>query len=82
MSSGPCQKGYLCTGGTDGGLGLRTRDIAKFGWLFLKDGKWKGKQIVSEKWVKQAPKISLISNGRGSRNQSDKNIQDKRKLKI
>jgi CubicO group peptidase (beta-lactamase class C family) len=57
--------GYPCTGGTDGGLGLRTRDIAKFGWLFLKDGKWKGKQIVSEKWVKEAPKITLTTQGRG-----------------
>ena len=57
--------GYPCTGGTDGGLGLRTRDIAKFGWLFLKDGKWKGKQIVSKKKKKKAPKISLTSHGRG-----------------
>lgn len=57
--------GYPCTGGTDGGLGLRTRDIAKFGWLFLKDGKWKGKQIVTEKWVKEAPKITLTTQGRG-----------------
>jgi CubicO group peptidase (beta-lactamase class C family) len=58
--------GYPCTGGTDGGLGLRTRDIAKFGWLFLKDGKWKGKQIVSAEWVKMAPRISLTTQGRGS----------------
>ena len=57
--------GYPCTGGTDGGLGLRTRDIAKFGWLFLKNGKWKEKRIVSEEWVKQAPKISLTTHGRG-----------------
>jgi CubicO group peptidase (beta-lactamase class C family) len=57
--------GYPCTGGTDGGLGLRTRDIAKFGWLFLKDGKWKGKQIVSSQWVKQAPHVSLTASGRG-----------------
>jgi CubicO group peptidase (beta-lactamase class C family) len=57
--------GYPCTGGTDGGLGLRTRDIAKFGWLFLKDGKWKGKQIVSKKWVKDAPKTHLTQHGRG-----------------
>jgi CubicO group peptidase (beta-lactamase class C family) len=57
--------GYPCTGGTDGGLGLRTRDIAKFGWLFLKDGKWKGKQIVSLQWVKQAPHVSLTAQGRG-----------------
>jgi len=46
--------GYPCTGGTDGGIGLRTRDIAKFGWLFLKDGTWKGKQIISPDWIKEA----------------------------
>lgn len=57
--------GYPCTGGTDGGIGLRTRDIAKFGWLFLKDGKWKGKQIISEKWVKEAPKTHVTTKGRG-----------------
>jgi len=47
--------GYPCTGGTDGGIGLRTRDVAKFAWLFLKDGKWKDKRIISEKWRKEAP---------------------------
>jgi CubicO group peptidase (beta-lactamase class C family) len=57
--------GYPCTGGTDGGLGLRTRDIAKFGWLFLKDGKWKGKQIISAEWVQTAPHISLTDKERG-----------------
>jgi CubicO group peptidase (beta-lactamase class C family) len=57
--------GYPCTGGTDGGIGLRTRDIAKFGWLFLKDGKWKGKQIISEKWVKEAPVTHVTTKGRG-----------------
>ena len=58
--------GYPCTGGTDGGLGLRTRDIAKFGWLFLRDGTWKGKRIISEKWIKEAPHIHLTTGGRGS----------------
>ena len=57
--------GYPCTGGTDGGLGLRTRDIAKFGWLFLKDGKWRGKQIISEKWVIEAPTTHMTTKGRG-----------------
>lgn len=56
--------GYPCTGGTDGGIGLRTRDLAKFGWLFLRDGKWKGKQIISEHWVKQAPRNYTQMSGR------------------
>ncbi len=56
--------GHPCTGGTDGGVGLRTRDIAKFGWLFLHDGKWKGKPVVSEAWVKLATRRH-IKNPRG-----------------
>lgn len=56
--------GYPCTGGTDGGIGLRTRDAAKFGWLFLHDGTWKGKRIISEKWVKEAPKNYTEMSGR------------------
>ena len=47
-------KGHPCAGGTDGGVGLRTRDIAKFGYLFLHDGTWKGKQVISRDWVKLA----------------------------
>jgi len=56
--------GYPCTGGTDGGIDLRTRDVAKFGWLFLRDGKWKGKQIISEQWVKEAPRNYTEMSGR------------------
>jgi CubicO group peptidase (beta-lactamase class C family) len=41
--------GFVQTGG---GLFLRPRDMAKIGQLFLDGGRWKGKQIVSEKWVK------------------------------
>jgi CubicO group peptidase (beta-lactamase class C family) len=57
--------GFPCTGGTDGGLGLRTRDIAKFGWLFLYDGTWKEKRIISEAWVKKAPHTHLTTQGGG-----------------
>jgi CubicO group peptidase (beta-lactamase class C family) len=57
--------GFPFTGGTDGGLGLRTRDIAKFGWLFLRDGTWRGKRIISREWVKQAPRTHLTADGRG-----------------
>ena len=56
--------GYPCTGGTDGGIGLRTRDVAKFGWLFLRDGKWKGNRIISEQWVKETPRNYTEMSGR------------------
>ncbi len=36
------------------GLYLRTEDIAKFGLLYLQKGKWKGQQLIPEKWVEQA----------------------------
>src|SRR6185295_12934367 len=44
------------SGGTrwGGGLWISTRDEARFGYLFLRRGKWAGKQIVSEKWVQMA----------------------------
>jgi CubicO group peptidase (beta-lactamase class C family) len=35
-----------------GGMFISTRDQARFGYLFLRNGKWKDKQLVSEKWIK------------------------------
>ena len=46
--------GYHNTGATHGGLRLKPRDLAKFGLMILKKGNWRGKQIVSEKWIKEA----------------------------
>jgi CubicO group peptidase (beta-lactamase class C family) len=39
-----------------GGYGLfaRTEDIAKFGQLYLRKGRWNGKQLLPEKWVQLA----------------------------
>ncbi len=37
-----------------GGLNLTLRDFAKIGSLYLKNGNWKGKQIVAEEWVKSS----------------------------
>ncbi|WP_242927493.1 serine hydrolase domain-containing protein [Pontibacter vulgaris] len=44
------------SGGTrwGGGLWISARDEARFGYLFLRNGRWKNKQILSEKWVKEA----------------------------
>jgi len=44
------------SGGTrwGGGLWINTRDEARFGYLFLRRGKWGNKQILSEKWVQMA----------------------------
>jgi CubicO group peptidase (beta-lactamase class C family) len=42
-----------------GGMWLKPHDMAKFGWLFLKKGKWKGNTIVSEDWVAEATKGHL-----------------------
>jgi CubicO group peptidase (beta-lactamase class C family) len=39
---------------TEGGLFLRTNDLAKIGYLYLHDGMWDGQQIVSKDWVKQS----------------------------
>jgi CubicO group peptidase (beta-lactamase class C family) len=35
-----------------GGLFISAADQARFGLLFLRNGKWKSQQLVSEKWVK------------------------------
>src|SRR5262249_12091755 len=44
------------SGGTrwGGGLWMSTRDHARFGYLMLRRGKWKDKQIISESWITQA----------------------------
>jgi CubicO group peptidase (beta-lactamase class C family) len=39
---------------TEGGLYLRTADLAKIGYLYMKGGSWKGKQIVSKDWVRDS----------------------------
>lgn len=37
-----------------GGMQISSRDHARFGYLLLRRGKWKEKQIVSEKWIDMA----------------------------
>ena len=46
---------------TEGGLYLAATDLAKIYFLFLKDGNWNGKQLVTSEWVKASvtPAITL-----------------------
>ena len=37
-----------------GGMVISARDMARFGYLTLQRGKWKGQQLLSEAWVSQA----------------------------
>jgi len=37
-----------------GGMYLTSRDMLKFGQLYLNGGKWNGKQIISKKWVQES----------------------------
>ncbi len=37
-----------------GGLGLRTNDLARIGYLVLRNGKWGDRQIVSERWIRES----------------------------
>jgi CubicO group peptidase (beta-lactamase class C family) len=61
---------WLSFPGTDNpraasGLGLRTRDLLKFGILYQDGGKWKGQQIMPQHWVEQSftSKVSRASGG-------------------
>ena len=38
-------------------ISARARDFAKFGRLYLNNGSWNGKQIVSRSWVEQSTRI-------------------------
>jgi CubicO group peptidase (beta-lactamase class C family) len=51
---------------TEGGLYLRPRDLAKLGYLFLKDGVWEGKRILPEGWVKDSTMRQVELDGGGA----------------
>lgn len=47
-----------------GDLALRPRDAAKLGLLFLNQGEWEGKQIISREWISQATQGYFSGTGR------------------
>jgi len=44
--------------GGGGGIKISASDFARYGYLFLHNGNWNGKQLISQKWVQQATKSS------------------------
>ncbi|MCW3072416.1 MAG: beta-lactamase-like protein with penicillin binding protein transpeptidase domain [Bacteroidetes bacterium] len=51
---GNTEKAFCC-------INARTRDFAKLGRLYLKDGNWNGQQIISSDWVNKCTKIPLTA---------------------
>lgn len=45
------------------GLNITPRDMAKLGYLFLNQGAWDGKQIVSSRWVQAATTRHIDTDG-------------------
>jgi CubicO group peptidase (beta-lactamase class C family) len=37
-----------------GGMWINAYDMARFGYLFLRNGRWNGRQLVTERWIAQA----------------------------
>lgn len=54
-----CPRGYNCGAW---GLSISTESIAKFGLLYLQEGKWQDRQLLPSEWVKEASS-KHISNG-------------------
>jgi CubicO group peptidase (beta-lactamase class C family) len=48
-----------------GGIFVNTLDQARFGLLFLRKGKWKNKQIISEQWVNSVGQPSAANKSYG-----------------
>jgi len=46
-----------------GGLNLRARDLARVGYLVLRNGNWNGEQVVSEDWIRESTAPTVIRPG-------------------
>ncbi len=50
---------------------ISTRDMAKIGQLLLQKGNWKGKQLISEKWVEKITSTAVSKDSVASRTERD-----------
>lgn len=55
---------------TEGGLFLKAHDLARIGHLFVNDGEWNGKQVLSADWIAASvkPHIADVSPSNDGRN--------------
>ncbi len=44
---------------------MSARDMARFGLLFLREGKWNNKQIISKKWIEESTRSYSETDDRG-----------------
>ena len=42
------------------GLHMTSRDLLRFGLLYMHDGNWKGRQIISKEWIQQSTTPFII----------------------
>jgi CubicO group peptidase (beta-lactamase class C family) len=54
--------GYDATVHTGGGLNLRAIDLAKVGYLVLREGRWNDRQIVSREWIARSTAPITVRN--------------------
>jgi len=47
-----------------GGISLRPRGLAKIGSLFLNDGRWDNKQVITEEWISESVMSHIDTEGR------------------
>jgi CubicO group peptidase (beta-lactamase class C family) len=51
MIDGQSMQSVSGGGHLGGGMFINAWDLARFGYLFLRGGKWAGRELVSEKWI-------------------------------
>ncbi len=58
-----CPKGIACGGW---GMNMTTRDMALFGQFYLQNGKWDGKQLLSDQWITLATAKQISTGKKGT----------------
>ena len=48
------------------GMNMKTRDLAKFGLLYLREGDWNGERVLSRDWVRLATSLQTKTDRPGS----------------